>query len=156
MQKKVGRPTIKTQELLDRICFLTATNALSLKKLCEKYDDLPAFITVWEWRLKDMKFASQYAEAKRIQQDLVVEELEEPLDNVLKYEDENGNVKIDSGSVMLERARIDTRKWQAAKLAPKAYADRTQFEEKVQENLQLKQEIAELRAKLDAQNKKEY
>lgn len=54
------------------------------------------------------------------------------------------------------RIRIDTRKWLACKLLPKQYGDKIQLEQKTEENEKLKEELIELRAKLDAQNRKDY
>ena len=133
-----GRPTLYSEELIERICFLTATHPVGLKKLCAMYDDIPEHTTIKRWRWENEQFNSRYAKAKMFQAEMMVEELEDLADEVATYYDEKGNVRIDSGSVAQQRLRCDNRKWTAAKLAPKIYGDRQQITTTVKHEENLK------------------
>lgn len=155
---RTGRPTKFTQELADKICEAVATTTLGLKKLCASRDDLPDETTVQEWRYKHNDFSLSYAKAKLRQADLLAEDCLNISDDSKgdEIEDENGNIKFNSENVARSRLRVDTRKWLASKLLPKQYGDIKVIEDLQDKNEQLRQEVLELRAKLDAEYKKEY
>ena len=68
----------------------------------------------------------------------------------------DGEELLNAEFVQRSRLRIDTRKWLASKLLPKMYGDRKEIENLQDENTRVKEELAELRAKLDGKNKSEY
>lgn len=127
-KKKMGRPTIYTEELAERILDLVATNTCGLPALCEKYPELPNQDTINEWRWKKSEFSDRYARAKMFQAELMAEELNEITSKRSFYIDAEGNQRVDTGFTAAQRLIADTVKWQAAKLAPKIYGDRTQTE----------------------------
>lgn len=154
----IGRPTVYSEELAERICTLVATHPIGLPKLCKIYSDLPTAETIRVWRWEKENFSANYAEAKRFQAELMAESLEEVIDETADYvyQDENGVKRVDSGLVAKARLVIDTRKWTASKLAPKIYGDQKQVEELQSQNESIKRELEELRAKLAKQNEREY
>lgn len=126
-KKKIGAPTIYTEELADRICELVATHTLGTNQLCKQHDWMPSEDTIYKWRYRHSSFAEKYALAKSKQAELMVEQIIDISDDKsddLLY-DELGNKKLDPGAIAHRRLQVDTRKWYASKLAPKIYGDRS-------------------------------
>jgi hypothetical protein len=128
-RKKMGRPTIFTQELADLICETVATHTFGLKKLCAMYDHMPDQDTINQWRFKFTDFSDQYMRAKAIQAQLLAEEIMDIADDGqndwMETSDDQGGIgwKLNGEHVQRSRLRIDTRKWHASKLAPKIYGN---------------------------------
>ena len=128
-----GRPSIYNDKLGKLICDRIAVHDCGLNKLCAMYDDMPAAITINEWRDKHAEFALRYATAKQKQIETIIAEMLDIAD------DNSGDTRLNSdGTVNFNheymaraRLRIDTRKWLAAKLAPKIYGDKLQTETKI-------------------------
>ena len=141
MMAKIGRPTLYTDELADRICELVATHTCGLPKLCEMYPDLPNVDTIKEYRYKYPLFSAKYNTAKRFQAELMAEEINDIIENTEQYmfHDEHGNKRLDSGVLGLTRLKIDARRWHASKLAPKLYGDRTQVDATVNHETTIKE-----------------
>jgi hypothetical protein len=150
-----GRPTRYTPELAEKICKVVSISPFGLRKICSIYDWMPDVDTIREWRFDNREFSDQFAKAKIQQADILVEDSLDIADDSSDdyYIDDNGNRKANNELVARSRLRIDTRKFMGMKLLPKIYGD---FEEVKEQNEDLKNEIRELRAKLDAQNKKDY
>lgn len=127
---KVGRPTKFSKEMAGLICRKVATTTDGLRKICARSPDIPTSETIREWRLDFPEFSAQYAEAKRLQADLLAEEILDISDDDSQDEiiDQNGNIKFNSEYVQRSRLRVDSRKWIAAKLMPKVYGDKMQNE----------------------------
>lgn len=107
-----GRPTKFTKKLGEQIC-MHMCEGMSVRKIAE-LDDMPAASTIFKWAIDpDHVFSEQYANARRIMVENLVEEITEISD------DEGGDVRRD-------RLRVDTRKWFASKVAPKLYGDKVQ------------------------------
>ncbi len=152
-----GRPTKYNDELGKLICERVATNPVGLETLLSLYDDMPDHSTIKAWRKKFPRFSSWYLEAKSFQSELLVEEIDNMIDCGIRYvTDDKGNERIDPPSASLLIAKINNRKWTAARLAPKIYGDKQIIEQTTSENEQLKVELAELRAKLAEKNTSEY
>jgi hypothetical protein len=128
--KKMGRPTKFCKEMADMICRKVATTTDGLRKICARLPELPHPDTIREWRLDYPEFSAQYAEAKRIQADLLAEEILDISDDDSRDEiiDDSGNTKVNSEYVQRSRLRVDSRKWIAAKLMPKVYGEKIQNE----------------------------
>lgn len=116
------------QEMANRICELVASHSCGLRKLCSEYPELPDPETIRMWRVKHESFRAQYAEAKRLQLELMTDDIEDEAESVLSYIDKEGNSRIDAGSVNHQRLKVDTKKWLASKLAPKIYGDKPESE----------------------------
>lgn len=104
-----GRPTDYTPELADLICEAIASGG-ALYKMCQDRDDFPAESTVYLWLQRYPEFSEKYARARERQAD-------RRCDEIVTIADE----ATDAG---LARLRVDARKWQASKLAPKKYGDK--------------------------------
>jgi hypothetical protein len=158
LKKPLGRPSIYTDQLAERICYIVATHTFGIQKLTKMYAWMPTAETIRDWRLKNALFSAQYARAKLIQADLLAEDCvdisdDDSQDTIVT---EDGKEIANHAVVHRSRLRIETRKWLASKLLPKQYGDRMVLEQKTEENAQLKEEIRELREKLDEENKRDY
>ncbi|MFA6304006.1 MAG: hypothetical protein WC627_12865 [Legionella sp.] len=120
---KLGRPSDYTQELADLICERVATHGIGLKKLCEMYGDMPEKITIRRWCLKYPQFRSQYAQAKSLQIETLIDEIMDIADDSTgdTVINEQGKTVCNNEFIARSKIRIDTRKWLASKLAPKIY-----------------------------------
>lgn len=126
-----GRPSDYNLELAKKICRLIATSNKGLKQICAENDDLPTQQTVFEWRLDHDEFAGLYARAKCQQVEFLVDEIitisdEASKDHIIT---EAGKKACNAEYLNRSRLRVDTRKWIAAKLAPRLYGDRTVVEQ---------------------------
>lgn len=140
-QKKMGRPTLFSQELADLICERVATSTLGLARLCELHDDLPVKSTINLWRYKYPDFSTQYAQAKLYQADLLAEEIldiaDDSTNDWMEAWGEDGSIgwKFNGEHVQRSRLRIDTRKFLASKLLPKQYGQYSEEEQKNRSSL---------------------
>lgn len=153
-----GRPTNYNPEIAKLICERISTHDIGIQRLCNKYADMPGKETIREWKLKHPEFAAQYALAKQEQVTNLAEDIIDIADDGLNdyYLDDSGIATVNTDHINRSRLRIDTRKWYASKLAPKIFGDAKRVEELEGENERVKEELARLRAELDAKNKKEY
>jgi hypothetical protein len=124
----IGRPSDFSQELADEICYRIA-NGEGLVKIC-KDEHIPARSTVMRWIFKIPEFQDKYTLAREQQADFYFEEILEIADGSEKdsYIDEKGNQRVDHENINRSRLRVDTRKWVIARLAPKKYGDRVEFD----------------------------
>lgn len=124
-----GRPTTYTPELAKLICERVATNPVGLETLIILYPDMPNSSTIKAWRKTHSEFSAWYFEAKSFQAQLLVEEIDELLPSEIRYyHDAQGNERIDAPSAAMIIAKINNRKWTAARLAPKVYGDKQQID----------------------------
>jgi hypothetical protein len=154
-----GAPTKYNEALADKICELISTHTCGYQQLINMYPDLklPSQQAVYLWKHRRPGFALKYFEAKRQQSELMLHEMDAMTPGEIgRYVDNDGNERVDAPTVALLTAKLNNRKWMASRLLPKVYGDRKEVEEKIEENLELKKQLAELRAQLDAQNKKDY
>jgi hypothetical protein len=106
---KIGRPTKYSIEWAERFCTLIAEGR-SVAEICERRDQ-PSQQSVYTWLRENQDFLERYARAREAQADKFFKECIEIADAATH---ENCNVS---------RLRVDTRKWAAARLAPKKYSD---------------------------------
>ena len=115
-KRPVGRPTKYSKEKADQICDLIA-RGMSLRAVCTSAD-MPSVSMVFRWMEQNSKFREQYAHAREEQADGFADEIIEIADNCPPVHEEIAKAKV----------RIDTRKWKAAKLAPKKYGDKLELD----------------------------
>lgn len=110
---KGGRPSKLTDTIAEAICIHIA-DGKSLRTI-EQIDGMPSMTTIMRWLADDRNegFREQYARAREIQADALIEDILAVADNML-------------GDVGRDKLRIDSRKWLASKLMPKKYGDRLQ------------------------------
>lgn len=95
----------------------------SLRNIC-KQKGMPGKSTVMEWLAKDAEFSDQYARARTLQAETLLEEILEIADDGSRdYVSEDGRLVPDHDHIARSRLRVDTRKWAMSKLAPKKYGD---------------------------------
>jgi len=150
---KQGRPTKYTNELGAEICAAIASSEEGLSHLCEKHPHWPDRATIFTWRRTNENFRNLYTKAKEEQCEVVVEYMQELMSEPHKFIDDMGREKVD---VPMLRVKMDAMKWHAAKLKPKKFGDAKTVEDLTAENAHIKAELQELRAKLYAQNVKDY
>lgn len=151
-----GRPTLYTPELARLICDRIESHDIGTVRLCDMYNDMPGTTAIYAWIAKYPEFEKMYKEAKAKQAYLMADSLDDLSHEKHFFIDEKGNKRVDPAFVNDKRLRIDTRKWLAAKLLPKVYGEKNHLEELQSGNERLKQELQQLRAELDAKNKKEF
>lgn len=155
-EKKKGRPTNYTQQLGDKICHLIATHPIGYDPLCLMYPELPKAQVVREWRIKYPDFNAKYLSAKSFQAELMVEDIDTMLPNDIKtYIDDRGNERIDSPSASMLIAKINNRKWMAARLAPRRFGDYKDDNSEDKKKV-LKDEMLTILNEIEEKNKKEY
>lgn len=121
---KLGRPTLKSPELLDEIC-ARIMSGLNIVQVCLS-DDMPHRDTVHSWLANDDTFSDKYARACRIRREGKFYEME----------------VVARTEFDVQRARLinDTLKWQLSKEEPKKYGDKLEVENNVKHNLADKSE----------------
>ena len=134
-ETKLGRPSSYTDQMANIICIRLAEGE-SLNKIC-KDENMPDKATVFRWLAVSAEFCDKYARARELQAETQFDELIDIVDQPpeLSYvTDKDGaliEVKFDSSYVAWMKLRVDTRKWTAARMAPRKYGEYKQPEEKV-------------------------
>ena len=118
----MGRPTKFTQELADKICETISTSSKGLRTICSENDITTP--TLLKWLSENEQFSIQYARAKQMQADLLIDEIISISDH-----SEEDHTPFTGGNVVnRDRLKVDTRKWLASKLYPKRYGDKNSTE----------------------------
>ena len=112
---KMGRPSIKTPELLKTICD-GISEGKSARAMCREVGI--DYWTMKDWLKSDEDFATQYAMAKEDSADLWADEISEIADEL-----PDGSLEPQVFNAR-QRLRVDARKWIASKLKPKKYGDK--------------------------------
>ena len=132
-EKKMGRPSLYSEALAIKICTRLGLGE-SLRKICLD-DDMPSMASVMTWLTTKADFLEQYTRAREIQAETQFDEMIDIVDqhpDLARVVDKDGalvEVKFDSSYVQWMKLRIDTRKWTAARMAPKKYGEHKQAEE---------------------------
>lgn len=123
INKKIGRPSIYTQELADEICVKIASNGKGIKLLCAENPHWPNKDTIFAWLKNYPDFSDQYVKAKQFQIETFIDDMLEIADDASQdlIANERGTLVSNNTSITRARLRIDTRKWLASKLVPKTY-----------------------------------
>jgi hypothetical protein len=130
---KMGRPSVYSDELANEICVRLGLGE-SLRKICLD-ERIPSLATVMTWLSRKPDFLEQYTRAREIQAETQFDELIDIVDqhpdlaHVVGKDGELIEVKFDSSYVQWMKLRVDTRKWTAARMAPKKYGEQKQPEQ---------------------------
>src|SRR5260370_24066681 len=111
---KIGRPTKYSTEWAEQFCARIAEGQ-SVAEICAS-PDMPSQQSVYTWLRNDEDFLERYARARDAQADKLFKECLEIAD------------KATPENVSVARLQVDTRKWAAARLAPKKYGDRVEHD----------------------------
>ena len=125
---KMGRPTIYTKELADRICAGIAEGN-SLKSVLAMSEDMPSYSTVFEWLRTYNDFSDNYERSTRERTLAMGEEILDIADDgsndymTITKGDNDYNVE-DREVTNRSKLRVETRKWIMSKMLPKKYGDK--------------------------------
>lgn len=105
----MGRPTLYTSELGERICDLVMRHPMSVDKICAKYADIPSPETIYKWRHKYVDFAEKYYVAKELQADVAADYMWDRVQ------------EVDERPEAIAKAGLELKfvQWQNARLAPR-------------------------------------
>ncbi len=126
-QKKMGRPSIFTQDIADEICKRMA-NGETMRKIVLD-DHMPPSGTVYRWLETNPNFREQYTQARSMQADCYAEMI---IDEAFGSHDSS-----------IGRLRMDALKWAASKIAPKKYGDKLEVETKGDSSISIQFAIPE-------------
>ncbi len=142
---KKGRPTKYNDTLAREICDKIASSSKGTKKLCSEHPHWPCQDTLFTWLKIYPEFSEQYAQAKRCQVEILIDEILEIADDDLqdKFTNSQGEIIFNNSVINRAKLRIDTRKWLASKLVPRVYGTRVEYHPSVL-NMQQQDEINKL------------
>lgn len=119
--------TVLTEDVRETI-LLRLSQGESLRAICRDRA-MPAASTVYALLWRDAEFARHYARAKEAGVEAVIDEALAIADDAsAEIGCEGEGARPNPGAVQLARLRVETRKWYAAKIAPKKYGERPQAE----------------------------
>ena len=127
-KKPLGRPSIYSQDLTDRICIRLSLGE-SVRSIC-KDPAMPSQALIYQWLYRHPNFLEQYTRAREEQAETHADQIVDIADEtpaLLEVRDKDGNlvdIKLDSAYIAWQKQRIDSRKWNASKQRPKKYGDR--------------------------------
>lgn len=153
------RPTSYTKEIAQEICDAISTSSIGIRRLCKQHKHWPDGATIFRWRQNNSAFRDQYAQAKKCQVEVLVDEILEIADDSSHDEthDKQGNAKANSEYINRSRLRVDTRKWLASKLAPKIYGDKSDHDVNLKaQEIKATDEVIAARKSYEDSFKKEY
>jgi hypothetical protein len=123
----MGRTTDYTPKLAKEICYAVSCSSHGIKKLCKLNKHWPSHDTIYRWLANNIEFSDLYARAKRLQIEVIIDEILEIADDTSNdsiINEEDGRLTINHEHINRSRLKIDTRKWLAAKLCPRLYGDK--------------------------------
>lgn len=127
-KKPMGRPSIYSKDLTDRICIRLSLGE-SVRSIC-KDPEMPSQALIYQWLYRHPDFLEQYTRAREEQAETHADQIVDIADEtpaLLEVKDKEGNIvdiKLDSAYIAWQKQRIDSRKWNASKQRPKKYGDR--------------------------------
>jgi hypothetical protein len=129
-----GRLTEYTQDIAEKIC-KGISSGMSLRKVCAD-EEMPAPSTVCGWVLEDLNgFAEQYAKARRLQAELLADEIfdisDDSTNDYMLRQSKSGEEyeTVNPEVIGRSRLRVDSRKWYLSKVLPKIYGEKVTQEQ---------------------------
>jgi len=125
----MARPSKFTKVCAEKIC-ARLMQGESLRRICMD-DGMPDRATVFRWMQQHESFRDQYAHARSVQADTLVDEILDIADdgqNDTYVDGESGAERTNYDVIARSKLRVDARKWLAGKLAPKKYGEKIQQE----------------------------
>lgn len=124
---KIGRPTLYTPELGEKLCELFVTGR-TFREI-EKMDGMPSKDAICSWLAKHDEFRQQYARAREAQaligEDETIEIADDSSDDYVERVINGRKQKVyNKQHVDRSKLRVDTRKWLMSKRFPKRYGDK--------------------------------
>ena len=125
-KKKMGRPSIYSEELVTRI-FHRMSRGESLTRILRD-DGMPDMAQIWRWLDKPISedFRAKYARARELQAHALVDGIFDVADDARNdfAVGPNGEKIVVHEHINRSRLRVDTRKWYASKVLPKIYGEK--------------------------------
>lgn len=118
-RRGVGRPSSFSAAILDEVINRVSLGEFVSHVLASN-PEFPSFATLYRWLQKHDEYRISYALAREAQAARLVEECVEISDQA-QHED-------NAAKVQAARLRVDTRKWVAARLAPREWGEKQQIE----------------------------
>lgn len=122
----MARHSSYSQSIADEICDRIA-NGETLRAICREAG-MPAWRTVYDWRVSHPQFAARIAQARELGYDAIAEEAldiaDTPVEGVRREESADGYKEIRDDMLGHRRLQVDTRLKLLAKWAPKKYGDK--------------------------------
>lgn len=134
--KPLGRPTLFTPELAERICDAVATNAKGLDWICENNPDFPSSRTVSRWQAKDETFCQELTRAGARRADILFDEMLDIADDTGRdtklvgrkdAPEAEGTEVCNYEWISRSKLRIETRLKMIAMLNRKKYGDKLEL-----------------------------
>jgi len=117
-----------TQEIADIICD-RIMDGESLRSIARD-PTMPTKTSVLKWLIRVPSFATQYARAREVQADGMVDEMLDISDDAQNdWMTKRGLQVPDNEAIQRSKLRIDTRRWVASKMRPKKYGERVGTDE---------------------------
>lgn len=136
-QSKIGRPSIYSEALAQKICDAISTSSKGLVTIC-KSKGMPSVRSVLNWLSNPLyaDFLHMYTRAREEQAEYLADEIIAIADTCrkgIKTVRKDGGVEItEEDMIARSRLMVDARKWKASKLAPKKYGDKVELTGKVE------------------------
>jgi len=124
-----GRPTDYSLELAMEMCDVISGSHLGVENLCKKNDNWPAPANFFKWLIKHSEFRELYIKAKKCQIEVLIEDVLHCVnDETHDFYPTKDGVSINYAYLARLKHKVDTVKWLATKLKPRAYGDKIQVE----------------------------
>ena len=114
---RADAPRLYKPSVVKKICNLLIKGE-STNKICKR-KGMPSRVTLGKWLRKYPEFAIKFLEAKQIQTYFNVDDVRDIADDC------DGS---SSSEVMKAKLRVDTLKWEAARMLPKIYGDKASLD----------------------------
>lgn len=124
MAEKVGRPTLYSQSLADKICE-QLSQGISLRTVCLA-DDIPSAATVFTWLRTNKEFLEQYVRAKEESAEAHNEMLLDLGDEAITLS-QSVDPKVSNAVVSAVKLKADNLKWVMSKMKPKKYGEKVDY-----------------------------
>lgn len=135
MSNPVGRPTKYGKQIATEICALLA-EGYPLTQICKR-KGMPSIQVVYLWLTQEDKkeFLDMYTRARQDQADTLADEIITIADDseadTMFIRQHGEEIAVENKEwINRSRLRVDARKWVAAKLKPRKYADKIEMETK--------------------------
>lgn len=132
--KKVGRPTIFSEELALAIC-TRLWEGESVLQIC-KDPEMPARATIFRWLNESNSFKDMYREAREgfmdYHHDYMIDIAD---DGTNDWYERNGYLCVNNEAVNRSKLRVNTRQWIVERGAPRKYGPKPEDEGNSAENL---------------------
>lgn len=123
-KRPVGRPTLYTSDLVDRICERLSVGE-PLAQICRD-KGMPGLSTVYDWQSADKDISGRFARAREAGFDQIALDALRIADDATsdRATDSEGRERVDNEAIQRSRLRVETRLKLLAKWDPKRYGDR--------------------------------